>query len=109
MNFRIQPDGCGMKFIPQGALPCTPKKMQKSVISDHPVRYLLERGANVTLNCDNMTFARTDLSNEHAQLRQIGVEVRTLKECTMRAVNAAFCTPELKEQLREEAKRIMGM
>ena len=77
--------------------------------SDHPVRYLLERGAMVTLNCDNMTFAQTDLANEHAQLRQLGVETSTLKECTMRAIDAAFCTPELKEQLREKAKKIMNM
>ncbi|MBQ1324489.1 MAG: hypothetical protein IIY52_00570 [Solobacterium sp.] len=75
---------------------------------EHPVRQLLESGAYVTLNCDNMTFAATDLANEHAQLRRIGVDADTLKACTLRAIDAAFCTPELKEQLRCRAKTIMN-
>ena len=76
-------------------------------IVDHPVRRLLEAGAYVTLNCDNMTFSRTDMANEHAQLRMIGVSNDELKKCTLRAIEAAFCSEEVKEKLRVKAREIM--
>ncbi|MBR2990249.1 MAG: adenosine deaminase family protein, partial [Solobacterium sp.] len=76
--------------------------------AEHPVRTLLERGAYVTLNCDNMLFAQTDLINEHAQLRHLGVETETLKECTRRAIRAAFCTEEEKQELLTKAEEIMN-
>ena len=58
---------------------------------EHAVLTLLEKGANVTLNSDNMMFARTDLSNEHAQLRMLGVSDETLLTCMRSAIKAAFC------------------
>ena len=66
----------------------------------HPVRYMIERGIKVTLNSDNMMFSRTDLVNEHNQLRMIGVSDETLKQCTLNALDAAFCDEETKEYLR---------
>ena len=75
----------------------------------HPVRELLARGVNVTLNCDNMTFSRTDLPNEHARLRQLGVSVEDLQKCTLRAIDAAFCSDEWKQELKEKAIVIMGV
>lgn len=67
----------------------------------HPVRQLIEAGAKVTLNTDNMTFSRTDLKNEHSQLRAIGVSEEVLKQCTLNAVDAAFCDKETKAWIRE--------
>ena len=37
----------------------------------HPIRQLINAGAKVTVNTDNMMFSKTDLANEHSQLRKI--------------------------------------
>ena len=66
----------------------------------HPVRTMLERGIKVTLNSDNMIFARTDLVNEHNQMRMLGVSDETLMQCTYNALDAAFCDEETKAYLR---------
>ncbi|MBR0385702.1 MAG: hypothetical protein IJI05_04055 [Erysipelotrichaceae bacterium] len=67
----------------------------------HPVRYMIERGLKVTLNSDNMIFSRTDLINEHNQLRMLGVSDETLMQCTRNALEAAFCDEETRQYLRE--------
>lgn len=71
----------------------------------HPVRYMIERGLKVTLNSDNMIFSRTDLVNEHNQLRMLGVSDETLMQCTMNALDAAFCDEETKQYLRERLQK----
>lgn len=75
--------------------------------ADHPVRFLLAKGAYVTVNTDNMTFSRTDLANEHSQLRLLGVSAEELQKCTLRAIDAAFCSEECKKELRKKAERIL--
>ncbi len=67
----------------------------------HPIRELLNAGVKVTVNTDNMMFSRTDLHVEHAMLRSIGVSEEQLKQCTLNAVDAAFCDEETKKSLRE--------
>lgn len=71
----------------------------------HPIRQLLAAGAAVTVNTDNMTFSRTDLANEHSQLRAIGVTTQELKQCTWNALNAAFCDEATKEKLRKQLEK----
>lgn len=68
--------------------------------ASHPVRYMIERGLKVTLNSDNMIFSRTDLINEHNQLRMLGVDDETLMRCTYNALDAAFCDEDTKTYLR---------
>ena len=65
----------------------------------HPVRFLIEQGANVTINTDNRVFARTNTLNEHAMLRMIGVTEDQLVQCTFNAANAAFCDDATREWL----------
>ena len=67
--------------------------------AEHAVLTLLEKGANVTLNSDNMMFARTNLMNEHAQLKMLGVSDETLLQCTRNAIRAAFCEEETRQWL----------
>ncbi len=69
---------------------------------DHPIRQLLEAGVKVTINTDNMTFSETDLANEYAQLRALGVSMETLKRCAQNSIEAAFCSEETKEMLRKK-------
>jgi len=68
----------------------------------HPVRFLIEQGANVTINTDNRVFARTNTLNEHALLRMIGVSDDQLNQCTLNAAHAAFCDDATKEWLLEK-------
>lgn len=65
----------------------------------HPVRKLIEAGVKVTLNTDNMMFARTTLQNEHNQLMAIGLSEEDIRKCTLNAIDAAFCKDEIKEKL----------
>lgn len=66
----------------------------------HPVRELLAAGVKVTLNTDNMTFVKTDLDNEYAQVRALGVSMEQLKRCAENSIEAAFCSEETKDMLR---------
>lgn len=65
----------------------------------HPVRKLIEAGVKVTLNTDNMMFARTTLQNEHNQLMAIGLSKEDIRKCTLNAIDAAFCKEEIKKKL----------
>lgn len=65
----------------------------------HPIRKLIEAGAYITLNSDNMLFARTNIVNEHAQLRMMGVSDEQLKQFTINAILASFASEELKKEL----------
>lgn len=70
----------------------------------HPVRTMIERGLKVTLNTDNMIFSRSDLLNEHDQMRMLGMDEETLMKCTWNAVDAAFCDEETKRYIRNRIK-----
>ena len=48
--------------------------------ANHPVRKLIEAGVKVTLNTDNMMFARTTLQNEHNQLMAIGLSEEDIRK-----------------------------
>ncbi|MBR5341528.1 MAG: adenosine deaminase [Erysipelotrichaceae bacterium] len=69
--------------------------------ASHPVRKMLERGLKVTLNTDNMVFSKSNLINEHYQLKMLGVSDDTLMKCTYNALDAAFCDEDTKEYLRK--------
>lgn len=70
--------------------------------AEHPIRKLIEAGAKVTINCDNMSYSRTSLLNEHRQLKTIGITDEILHKCAMNAIDAAFCSNELKENLYKQ-------
>ena len=74
----------------------------------HPVRKLIEAGVKVTINTDNMMFSRTDMRYEHAMLKNIGVSEAQLKQCTLNAVDAAFCDETTKEMLRAKLALLWG-
>ncbi|MBR2795311.1 MAG: adenosine deaminase family protein [Solobacterium sp.] len=72
---------------------------------NHAVLDLLEAGARVTLNSDNMMFARTNIGNEHFQMKMLGVKDETLYQCTRNAIQAAFCEPAVKDLLMEKLEK----
>lgn len=70
----------------------------------HPVKQLIRSGAKVTINSDNMVYAKTSVHHEHEMLRQIGITVEELKVCTMNAVDAAFCDEQTKDIIRQRIR-----
>ncbi|MDO4500345.1 MAG: adenosine deaminase [Erysipelotrichaceae bacterium] len=68
----------------------------------HPIRKLIDAGVKVTVNTDNMTFSQTDLVNEHSLLRQYSLSKEELMQCTLNAIDVAFCDEETKEYLRKK-------
>ncbi len=69
--------------------------------SSHPVRHLMEKGVKVTLNTDNMIFAKSNLQNEHFQLKMIGVTDEQLIRCTYNAAEAAFCDEQTRKWITD--------
>jgi len=77
--------------------------------SAHPIRQLLEKGAKVTINTDNMIFSLSDTIHEHNMLKQLGVSEETLLQCTYNAIDVAFCNEQTKQYLRNRVKEINGI
>lgn len=72
----------------------------------HPIRKLMDAGAKITINCDNMSYSRTSLLNEYRQLQAIGFTDEELYQCTHNAIEAAFCSNEVKEKLYKELEKV---
>lgn len=70
--------------------------------AEHPIRYMMDRGLKVTVNTDNMIFSRSDLFNEHQQLKMIGVSDERLMQSTYDSLDAAFCDEETKKILKKK-------
>ena len=70
--------------------------------ASHPIRRMIKEGLKVTVNTDNMIFARTDLVNEHNQLKMIGISEETLIRSTYDSLDAAFCDEDTKSYLKEK-------
>ena len=76
--------------------------------ASHPIRKMMEEGLIVTVNTDNMIFARSDLVNEHNQLKMIGVSEDRLMRSTYDSLDAAFCDEETRRYLKEKLDREFG-
>jgi len=70
--------------------------------ASHPIRKMMDRGLKVTVNTDNMIFSRSDIVNEHNQLKMIGITDEQLKQCTLNAIDGAFCDESTKTELRNK-------
>ena len=68
----------------------------------HPIRTMMEKGLKVTVNTDNMIFSRSDLVNEHQQLKMIGVSDEQLIRSTYHSLDSAFCDEQTKKMLRKK-------
>ena len=68
----------------------------------HPIRRMMEEGLPVTINTDNMIFARTDVVNEHHQLKMIGLSEEDLIRSTYTSLDAAFCDEKTKSILKDK-------
>ena len=74
----------------------------------HQILDLIALPLVLTLNSDNMMFARTDLRNEFAQLNMLVSDDRLLKKLAENAVRAAFCDEATRSQLYDRLARETG-
>ena len=71
--------------------------------SDHALKPLMEHGAVVTLNTDNMTISDTTLDQEYDKaVRYLGLTREDLIHLNLNSVRAAFADKELKQQLTRQ-------
>lgn len=69
-------------------------------LSAHPLPDMLEAGLNVTLNTDDPSVSRINLSDEFRKAaEEIGLPLETLKGRILAAARAAFLPPVEKEEL----------
>jgi len=72
-------------------------------ISDLPVRRFLSEGVLFTINTDDPSIEGTNLVSEwHKSISTFNLTDTEIRQIMLNAANAAFCSQELKKQLREE-------
>jgi adenosine deaminase len=67
---------------------------------DHPIQRMINAGLNVTINTDDPSISRINLSSEYQTLHeQFGIPSEVLKERVQAAVEGAFLPRELRKRL----------
>ncbi len=73
--------------------------------AQHPAKKLLDMGAKVTLNTDNMVLANITIEDEYDHaLNEGGFTYNDLIKCNINSVESSFMLPEQKEKLIAELK-----
>jgi aminodeoxyfutalosine deaminase len=75
-------------------------------LAEHPLPALLDAGVPVTLATDNPGIFGVDLNEEYVLAHErLGISRSGLVEIAATGIEAAFCPPELKTQLRSAMRR----
>ena len=77
--------------------------------SIHPIRRMIQEGLKVTVNTDNMIFAKSNTVNEHMQLKMIGVSEVELIKSTYNSLDGAFCDEDTKKYLKEKLDKLYDL
>lgn len=92
---------------------CVTSNYQSGVVpalSDHPLPRMLQAGLDVTLNTDDPSVSRIDLSHEFKLVREeLGVPLDVLKERVLAASKAAFLPQEEREKLISKITKEMDL
>ncbi len=88
---------------------CVTSNHQSGVVKSlrkHPLAKMIEAGLITTINTDDPSISRISLSGEFQMANeQLGLSMKTLKEQTLNAVNAAFISEEERAGLVKEFKK----
>jgi adenosine deaminase len=69
-------------------------------IANHPIRKMIESGLNVTINTDDPSISRINLSYEYQTVhKQLGLSMDVIGTRVKAAAQAAFLPPELRNKL----------
>ena len=84
---------------------CPNSNRQTKAVSDmstYPLRKYLEAGVKVTINTDDPAICRTNLQKEYEYIQKMyGISEEEKKQILLNAVDAAFCSDEYKNKLKE--------
>jgi len=91
---------------------CVTSNYQSGVVatlSEHPLPRMLQAGLNVTINTDDPSVSRIDLSHEFKLIREnLGIPIDLLRERILAAAGASFLPEGEKEELVEQLKKDLG-
>jgi adenosine deaminase len=92
---------------------CVTSNYQSGVIptlSDHPLPRMLQADLNVTLNTDDPSVSRIDLSHEFKLAREdLGIPIDVLKERVLAAARASFLPEGEREELVGQLEKELGL
>ena len=93
---------------------CVTSNLHSGVIekvTDHPVRRMIQQGLNVTINTDDPSISRINLSSEYQTINQIlGIPMQVLGERVIAAAQGAFLPADLRTKLSSViSKEFTGM
>ena len=82
-------------------------------LSEHPIKSMLAEGLNVTINTDDPSISRIDLSNEYQTVTEVlGMPIGVLEERVLAAARASFLPAKTRQQIigkiSEEFKTILN-
>lgn len=92
---------------------CVTSNFQSGVsptLSEHPLPSMVQAGLSVTVNTDDPSVSRIDLSHEYKLIcEDLGVSLDVLKEYNLGAAQAAFLPDDEREQLVSQLKKGMDI
>jgi adenosine deaminase len=66
----------------------------------HPVKQMMDQGLTVTINTDDPSISRIDLSNEYQTVSKVfGLSIEMLEKRVVTAAEAAFLPPDIRKRL----------
>ena len=69
----------------------------------HPIKQMLDEGLAVTINTDDPSISRIDLSNEYQAVSELfGLSIEGLENRVVAAAQAAFLSPAIKHRLADK-------
>ena len=69
-------------------------------IADHPIRKMIQEGLNVTINTDDPSISRINLSSEYQTANQVlGIPMQVIGERVIAAAHGAFLPVDLRTKL----------
>ena len=78
--------------------------------AEHPAKRMLDLGARVTINTDNMTLADTTVDDEYDHcLDEMGFEYKDLIKMNINSARASFMDEDKKEKLVRELEKKLAM
>jgi len=71
----------------------------------HPVKHFIEKGLNVTINSDDPSMFGATLTEEFfILLDEFEISLNTIRQLTLNAINSAFISSDVRENLREKVE-----
>lgn len=89
---------------------CPTSNFQTNVVNsynNHPIKYLYEKGINVTINTDNRTVSNITLTKEYEKLIEtFHFSLEDIKKMNICAIQSSFLTDKEKEILKNNYNKI---